>query len=197
MAATARKVAPWLRFLPFFVLVAFLAAAFIYRENLEARADVGAPAPDFSLETLDGGELSLAHFAGKPVIINFWTTWCPECKDEMPALEAFYRRYGDEIALLGVNMRETPGLVRPFVQQYGASFPILLDRFERVSKAYRVTGVPETWMIDADGIAVARHIGPLTEHHLEQAARLLLGDKVDNLASTPVDSAAPVGGERL
>lgn len=181
MAATARKAAPWLRFLPFFVLVGFLAAAFIYRENLEARADVGAPAPGFSLETLDGGELALEQLAGKPVIINFWTTWCPECKDEMPALEAFYRRYGGEIALLGVNMRETPGLVRPFVERYGATFPILLDRFERVSKAYRVTGVPETWMIDANGIAVARHIGPLTAQHLEQAAKLLLNDGGERL----------------
>lgn len=189
MAATARKVAPWLRFLPFFVLVGFLAAAFIYRENLEARAEVGALAPGFTLEVLDGGELGLEQFAGKPVIINFWTTWCPECKDEMPVLEAFHRRYGDRIALLGVNMRETPGLVRPFVKRYGASFPILLDRFERVSKAYRVTGVPETWLIDANGIAVARHIGPLTEAYLEQAVDRLLGDGASG--------EAPAEGGRL
>ena len=174
---------------PFSSSSAFWSRAFIYRGNLEARADIGALAPGFSLETLDGGELGLEQFAGKPVIVNFWTTWCPECKDEMPALESFHRRYGDRIALLGVNMRETPGLVRPFVERYGVTYPILLDRFERVSKAYRVTGVPETWLIDADGIAVARHIGPLTELQLEQAANLLLGDGSKGEAS--------VGGERL
>lgn len=194
MVAASGKVAPWVRFLPFFVLVVFLVAAFLYRENLEARADIGAPAPGFTLESLDGGEVTLAQFAGKPVIINFWTTWCPACKDEMPALEAFYRRYGNELVLLGVNMRETPGLVRPFVEQYGASFPILLDRFGRVSKAYRVTGVPETWLIDADGIAVGRYIGPMTEEQLEEAARRLLGDRV---VSRALGTATAMSGGRL
>jgi len=137
----------------------------------------GAPAPDFTLETLDGGKLSLSDLRGKAVLINFWTTWCPECKDELPALEAFQRRWGHRIALLGVNMRETEGLVRPFVQRYGVTYPILLDRFERVSKVYQVTGVPETWLVDADGIAVARFIGPLTEAHLARAVELLLGDE--------------------
>lgn len=177
MAATARPVAPWLRYVPFLVLIGFLAAALLYRENLDARAEVGAPAPNFTLETLEGEQVSLAAFAGRPVIINFWTTWCPECKDEMPALEAFHRRWGDEIVLLGVNMRETPGLVRPFVAEHQATYPILLDRFERVSRLYRVTGVPETWLIDRNGIAVARYIGPLTHQHLEQAAELLLADE--------------------
>ncbi|MBO2521817.1 MAG: hypothetical protein CW345_08450 [Firmicutes bacterium] len=177
MQAAAGKRAAWLRYVPFLVLAAFLAAAFLYHQRLDARAEVGAPAPDFTLETLDGGKLSLSDLRGKAVLINFWTTWCPECKDELPALEAFQRRWGHRIALLGVNMRETEGLVRPFVQRYGVTYPILLDRFERVSKVYQVTGVPETWLVDADGIAVARFIGPLTEAHLARAVELLLGDE--------------------
>lgn len=174
MAAGARKVAPWLRFVPFFVLLVFLAGAFAYSERLSVRAEVGKAAPDFVLETLDGGTMSLSGLLGKAVIINFWATWCPECKDELPMLEAFHRRYGDRIVLLGVNMRETEGLVRPFVERYGVTYPILLDRFERVSKIYQVTGVPETWLIDANGTAVARHIGPLTDRDLAEAVRLLL-----------------------
>ena len=174
MAATTPKTASWLRYVPFFVLVVFLAAAFLYREGLAARAEVGKPAPDFSLDLLGGGTLKLSELKGKAVIINFWTTWCPECKDELPALEAFYRRYADQIVLLGINMRETEGLVRPFVERYGVTYPILLDRFERVSRAYQVTGVPETWLIAPDGTALAHYVGPLTEAQLAHAAQLLL-----------------------
>lgn len=190
MAATPARRASWLRFVPFFVLVAFLAAALLYRETLVTRAEVGRPAPDFTLETLDGGTLSLSELEGKAIIINFWTTWCPECKDELPALEAFYRRYGDRIALLGVNMRETEGLVRPFVERYGVTYTILLDRFERVSKAYQVTGVPETWLIDAKGTAVARYIGPLTEAQLAHAAELLLREPDQGAAAGPATEDA-------
>lgn len=179
MNAVSQKRRGWLRYLPFFVLAGFLAAAFLYREGLEARATVGEPAPAFQLETLDGSQAALDDFSGKPVIINFWTTWCPECHDEAPALEAFHQAYGDQVTVLGVNMREPPAVAAPFVDRYGMSFPILMDRLERVSKLYRVTGVPETWFIDAQGTARWRHLGPITLEQLEAAALQLLAGAGD------------------
>lgn len=165
----------WVRYIPFLVLACFLAAAFIYQERLSARVEIGQPAPEFTLERLDGGEFEFGLPVDKPVVINFWTTWCTECRDEMPLLQSFHEQYGSDIAVIGVNMREPEAVIRPFVQQYGVTYPIVLDRFERVKRTYRVTGVPETWFIDREGNAVFRHIGPITEEELSHIARQLLG----------------------
>lgn len=167
-------VSRWVRYLPALTLLVFLVAAFWYREGLHARATVGQASPEFTLPTLHGGELDSTALVGKPVVLNFWTTWCKECRDEVPALQAFHESYGDRVHVIGVNMREPEAVIRPFLERYGATYPIVLDRLEKVKRSYRVTGVPETWVIDGDGIAVMRFIGPVTTEQLIEAVQPLL-----------------------
>lgn len=152
----------WYRYIPFGVLVFFLGAAFYYQAGLDARASLGEAAPAFALPALDDSLVSLADFQGRAVVVNFWTTWCPECTDEVAALEAIHRAYGDRVAVLGINMREPAAVVQPFVQRHGVTYPVLLDRSEKVAKQYRVTGVPETWIIGPDGKAALHRLGPMT-----------------------------------
>jgi len=168
--------APWHRFIPFGVLVFFLGAAFYYQAGLEARATVGEAAPAFSLTALDESQVSLADFQGRAVVINFWTTWCPECVDEMPALEAIHQAYGDRVVVLGVNMREPAAIVAPFAQRYGVTYPVLLDRSESVARLYRVKGVPETWIVAPDGTAVLHRLGPMTFEQLRDELDRVIGE---------------------
>ena len=169
--------APWYRYIPFAVLLFFLGAAFYYQAGLEARATVGELAPDFTLSALDSSEISLSEFRGKAVVVNFWTTWCPECSEEVGALQAIHEAYGDRVAVLGVNMREPPAVIQPFVNKHNVTYPVLLDRAEKVAKRYRVTGVPETWIIAPDGTAVLHRLGPVTYEQLEFELGRIFGEQ--------------------
>ena len=159
----------WASAVSLLVLAFFLVLAFVYQANLEARATVGEPAPDFSLERLDGGVTSLGALSGRPVVLNFWTTWCVECRTEMPELERLHRDYGERLAVLGVNMRESAAVVRRFLDEVRATYPVLLDRDRRVARAYRITGVPETWILSPEGVAVRHFIGPVSAAQIERA----------------------------
>lgn len=172
MKEEAKRRRGWLGFLPFFVLAFFLVLAFLYQGNLDARATVGEEAPDFELPLLDGGTARLSDFRGRTVVVNFWTTWCKECGDELPDLQRVYQGR-DDVTVLGVNMREAERVVRPFVQDHGATFPILMDQERKVARTYRVTGVPETWIVSSDGIARFHFIGPVTAQHIERALEQL------------------------
>jgi peroxiredoxin len=111
-------------------------------------------ATDFALATADGSTLRLSDLRGKVVLLNFWATWCPPCKAEMPDLEALYREYGAErnFAVVGVNMEESSETVRAFAQANGISFPLALDADGKVSsQAYGVRTLPTSMLIDREG----------------------------------------------
>jgi thiol-disulfide isomerase/thioredoxin len=117
-------------------------------------------APDFTLAQLSGDPLTLSNFRGKPALINFWATWCPPCRRELPALQAAYTAYQDDIGFVAVNVKEDPAPVTALVQELGLNFPIALDSDGQVSNiAYEVRGLPTTVFVDANGVVVARHIG--------------------------------------
>ncbi len=166
----------YLSFVPLAILAFFLVLAFMYQGGIEARATVGEVAPDFKLLGLNGEEASLSDFRGRPVVVNFWTTWCTECRTEVPELERLHQRRGDSVVVLGVNMREPESVIRPFLDELGATYPVLLDRDKKVAKAYRVTGVPETWIVSAEGVALHRFIGPVSAAQLEQALNVTSGE---------------------
>jgi thiol-disulfide isomerase/thioredoxin len=128
---------------------------------------VGSPVADFSLDTLDGRRVSLAGWKGRPVLINFWATWCPPCREEMPLLEQVAKRYPN-LVVAGVNAGESQDLVAPFVDEFGITFPILLDSAEDVTNRYFVHSFPATFFVDADGVLRAQHIGLLTEDVLSR-----------------------------
>ena len=115
--------------------------------------------PDFSLQDLDGKTVTLKEFRGKVVFVNFWATWCPPCRDEMPAMQKLYKENRDKgLVMLAINFMETPNTIRPFVNEYKLTFPILLDS-GTVMVSYGVLGLPATYLIDRQGKAAARALG--------------------------------------
>jgi len=128
---------------------------------------VGEPAPDIRLTLLDGSTVSLASLKGQVVLINFWASWCPSCVEEMPALQAVWEAYEERgVTFLGVAHRDTQDAVEAALRQYGTTYPVGLDAGERVSTLYGITGIPETFIIDARGDLTLAHIGPITAEAL-------------------------------
>ncbi|OGK95619.1 MAG: hypothetical protein A3I14_04630 [Candidatus Rokubacteria bacterium RIFCSPLOWO2_02_FULL_73_56] len=122
----------------------------------------GQRAPGFSLERLDGGRASLAEHRDKLVVLNFWATWCTPCTVEMPTLEALWRAYRERgLVVLGVSVdRGAPrGLLEPYVANLGLTFPILLDPDLRTAQAWRVTGLPATFIVRPGGEAAGMAVG--------------------------------------
>lgn len=122
----------------------------------------GRPAPDFVLPRLDGPDVRLRDLRGRAVVLNFWASWCGPCREETPALEAFFRQHGDQVAFYAINVAEPPDVVRKFVDEFGVTYPVLLDRDRRVHRLYRLGGYPETFWIDEDGVLRVRWTGPMT-----------------------------------
>jgi peroxiredoxin len=124
---------------------------------------VGRPAPDFELERLDGTKVSLSSQRGKVVYVNFWATWCVPCKTEAPALEELYQELhgeGFEILAATIDTPDAEAAVKSFREQYGVGFPILWDSEKQAYGAYGCTGVPETYLVDANGVLAEAYIGP-------------------------------------
>lgn len=115
----------------------------------------GFSAPDFNAELLDGSRITLSELRGQAVVLNVWATWCPPCRSEMPALEKVYNDFKARgVVLIGLNLtsQDSEKAVIDFVQEYGLSFPVALDRDGSVQKKYKISGYPTTFFIDADGI---------------------------------------------
>lgn len=131
----------------------------------------GYRAPGFSLRTLDGESVSLSDLRGRAVVLNFWATWCPPCRAEMPAFQRLYTRYADRgLMVLGVNatLEDDLAAVFAFRQQYHLTFPILLDESGQVNRRYRVTALPTTFFIDSRGMIRDVVVGgPLSEAAIE------------------------------
>lgn len=139
-------------------------------------AQIGFRAPAFTLERLEGGQASLADFQGKPVVLNFWATWCGPCRAEMPALQRVADRYADDgLVVLLVNQAEDAATVRRYLDSIGVTAPVLLDPEGTASTTYRVRALPTTFFIAGDGKVQDMTIGgPMTEAYLETRIEALL-----------------------
>lgn len=134
--------------------LAFAAAA------AHATVAPNAPAPDFTLKTLNGPNLRLGEQRGRVVLVNFWATWCGPCKQEMPHLNRLYEKYrASGFVLLGVNVDEDPRTAAATAQKFGLSFPVLFDGDKKVSKLYDLQSMPATVLIDRDGKVRFLHRG--------------------------------------
>jgi cytochrome c biogenesis protein CcmG, thiol:disulfide interchange protein DsbE len=121
----------------------------------------GTKPPAFSARTVDAHELSLADMHGRVVVLNFWASWCQECRPELPVLERLHRTFGSRgLAVVGVNARETPTTARRYANDLGLSFPLVLDQEGKINGLYGVVGLPSTFLIGRDGRAVAFAVGP-------------------------------------
>jgi thiol-disulfide isomerase/thioredoxin len=132
----------------------------------------GDSAPAFTLKTLAAGPDSLARYRGHPVVVNFWATWCPPCRDEMPLLVAAYQAHqADSLVVLAVDLTDQEKSlrdVRAFVAEFAMPFPVLLDEKGKVRRRYKLRGVPNTVFIGADGVVRAVNTGPITEASVRQ-----------------------------
>jgi peroxiredoxin len=141
----------------------------------------GSIAPDFTLADLDNKPHSLSDYRGDVVLINFWTTWCPPCLVEMPALQQAYEKYHEQgFSILGINWTEVDdrAQIRPFVQELGLIFPILLDVDSEVSEdLYQILGLPTSIYVSRDGVVQEIFIGALQLENLEARIQSLLEEK--------------------
>ncbi|MBI4667559.1 MAG: TlpA family protein disulfide reductase [Nitrospinae bacterium] len=121
----------------------------------------GKPAPQFSLTTIDGKPMRLADYRGKVVFLNIWATWCPPCKQEMPSMQALYEHFkGKDFAMLTISIDEKKEDVPPFMKELGLTFPVAVDPEQKVVSQYGITGVPETYIIDKEGVITHHIVGP-------------------------------------
>lgn len=121
----------------------------------------GLMAPDFTLPTLDGKEMKLSDYAGKIVFLNIWATWCPPCKEEMPSMQKLYEMMrGRDFVMLTISIDEKKEAVEAFMKEMSLTFPVGLDPQQKVSAQYRITGVPESYIIDKSGMVMHHLIGP-------------------------------------
>ena len=176
-----------------FVMVVSLAASIIWTVGSRLLSGVGAPlssspspregffAPDFTLDTLQGEQVKLSGLRGKVIVVNFWTTWCPPCRAETPALEMSYEAYKDvDVVILGVNLTDQDSLkeVESFVQEFGLTYPILLDRDGAVGLLYQLSGLPTTFFINREGIIRTVVIGgPMSETSIRSKIEALLKEE--------------------
>ena len=139
------------------------------------KMEQGKIAPNFTSESLSGGKASLTDYTGDVIVVNFWATWCPPCKAEMPGINAFYERHQAEgLVVLAVNVRESEALVRPFIEANQFTFPVLLDPAGTVVNQYQVRSYPTTVIIDRDGIVRHVQVGLISEDELELIVAPLL-----------------------
>ena len=135
----------------------------------------GATAPDFALLSPEGREISLSDYAGQVILINWWATWCPPCKAEMPAINAFYEAHqADGFVVLAVNSQEGASTVKDFIQHNGFTFPILLDSQGQVMDRYHVRALPTSFIIDRHRVIQHIQTGEISPQQLEAIVEPLL-----------------------
>lgn len=150
------------------VLVAVLAVRATRPPSLALEPD-GAPAPDFTLASLDGETHQLSTYLGSPIVVNFWASWCYSCEDEAPVLAQAEREWRDQgVVFVGVNTKDGKTWAREFVERHGLEYLQLFDGDGSVSRSFGLTGHPETYFIDRKGRIAAKRIGPVDRASIDQ-----------------------------
>ncbi|MDP8928205.1 MAG: TlpA family protein disulfide reductase [Actinomycetota bacterium] len=139
----------------------------------EASAGVAVPAQSF--EMFDGSTASLADYGGRPLVVNFWASWCPPCVAEMPDLERVHQQLAGQVVFLGINTQDTPDRAVDLATQTGVTYDLARDPAGELFQAFGVFGMPSTFFVSAEGEIVDRHTGIITaEMLLERIERVLL-----------------------
>lgn len=144
------------------MLLAFLLLLFFgLRRTQQGPVQPGAPAPQFSLTTFDGQDLDTTHMRGRVILVNFWASWCVPCEQEAAELQQAYENYKDKgVVFIGVNYVDTEPEARDYMARFDITYPNGPDLGTRISQAYRIRGVPETYIMGANGNLVEAKIGP-------------------------------------
>ncbi|GAB3042840.1 redoxin domain-containing protein [Virgibacillus ainsalahensis] len=148
-----------------FILLVMITIALVAGSTVAAEEtglEIGNTAPDFELTTTDGETVKLSDFRGERVMLNFWATWCPPCKEELPAMQEFYE--DKDVAILAINLTDTEinqKDIPKMTDEFGLTFPILLDNQGEVSTLYRIKPIPTSYMIDSEGVIQYKAFGAL------------------------------------
>jgi len=165
-------------------IIAIAAGAyFFWQARKSPPVEEGSQAPNFTLPLMNGGEARLDDYKGKVVLLNIWATWCNPCREEMPSMEQLYQNMkGKPFEILAVSI-DTRGSkdVEPFVKKLGLTFPVLLDSDKKVNNMYQATGVPETFIIDKNGIVRQHILGPVNWSSSQNPENML----IKHLVTTP------------
>lgn len=161
-----------------FLLIVMLSAV-VYALYLNISKDrydisIGDYAPNFSLETLQGERVQLKDYRGKGVFLNFWGTWCKPCETEMPYMENAYKMFKEQgVEILAVNIEESNLVVQSFVDRFGLTFPILMDREGEVTNLYSIGPIPTTYLINKNGKVVKIVTGSMTQQDVKKYMSLI------------------------
>ena len=177
MSVTARRVALLIGVVVSVFAVAALLATGLGRDPASAASPlVGRSAPDIRLPGLDGPDVALTSLRGQVVVVNFWASWCAECRTEQPDLDAVWDRFRDSgVVVLGVNFQDEAGDARDYREAAGTTYPTVVDTDSSAALAFGLRGVPETFLVDQQGRVVERIIGPVSAQRLGQRITELLG----------------------
>lgn len=141
---------------------------------------VTTPAPDFSMTDAEGATVRLSDFKGRPVLLNFWASWCGPCKSEMPAIQAAWEQSGQDVDFVIVNMTDMGGeseeAAKAFLAEGGYTFPAYFDAGNSAATAFGVTSIPQTYLIDAEGNIIGACMGAMDESVIAQGIAMLKGE---------------------
>ena len=159
-------------------LFAVLAFGLANRSSATGRSGmtrIGKPAPQFAMKLLGGGEFQLSDHEGRPLVINFWASWCPPCRQESPAFERQWRRYRDTgIQFVGVDIQDDISDAEAYVREFGLTFPNGLDPDGKITIDYGVIGLPVTFFVGSSGMVEGRWVGAIPEEKLEEWVKTLV-----------------------
>ncbi len=146
----------------------------------ETSGETSDKAPDFTVLDGEGNQVKLSDFFGKPIVLNFWASWCPPCKSELPDFEEAYRKYDGKVVFLMVNLtdgqRETVDIAKSFVESAGYTFPVYYDTAYEASTVYGIRSIPQTYFISAEGEPVAAATGMISGAQLEQGIGMIYSE---------------------
>jgi peroxiredoxin len=156
------------------IIIAFIPAIRVsaqFFSPFEIEKLIGEKAPDFTAKSLSDGDITFSSYQGKPVLLNFWATWCPYCREERPELNALYRKYHEQgLMIISVSVDRSPEIVRRYLRRIPADFIVLHDSNREAMEAYGVYSLPTSFLISKDGVVKNKFIGP---RWTEQKKRLI------------------------
>ena len=158
----------------------FLATGLSNRTSATGRSGeqlIDKKSPDFLAVGIDGDPVSLSNYLGSPIVLNFWASWCPPCRDETPHFEKIWRLYRQkDVVVLGINVQDTLADADEYIREFDVTFTNAIDKNGKIMVDYGVTGLPVTFFIDRDGIIIGRWVGSIGESSLQLRAEALEND---------------------
>jgi len=163
----------------------FLATGLSNRTSATGRSGeqlIGEKSPEFLAVAIDGDPVFLSNYLGSPIVLNFWASWCPPCRDETPHFEKMWRLYRQKgVVLLGINVQDTVADADRYIKEFDVTFTNAIDKDGKIMVDYGVTGLPVTFFIDREGIIIGRWVGSIGESNLKSRVESLENDSFQSL----------------